>query len=70
LLKLHNWARIVLIVFSALGVLSAPLGIMSLQHHLQPLMMLRFPVGLAINIWILIYLFRPRVKEAFGATGF
>jgi hypothetical protein len=27
-------------------------------------------VFLAIEIWILVYLFKPHVKQAFGATGF
>jgi len=32
-------------------------------------LMIRFIV-LALQIWILVYLFKPHVKQAFGATGF
>lgn len=70
LLKLQNWARVVSIVFAALGLLSLPLGLINLHGQVHPLVGLRILASVAIDIWVLIYLFRPHVKQAFGANGF
>jgi hypothetical protein len=69
LLKLQNWARIVSIVFAALGLLSSPLTLMDLAGPMHPLLTLRFVAGAVIDIWVLVYLFRPHVKQAFEAGG-
>lgn len=69
LLKLKNWARIILIVFAALGLLSSPAGLMKFPTLFHPVNTLRFTVSVVIDIWVLTYLFRPHVKQAFGADG-
>jgi len=69
-IKLQNWARVVAIVFTGIGVLFGVLGMFSLLAHVMVFaLMIRFIV-LALQIWILVYLFKPHVKQAFGATGF
>jgi hypothetical protein len=69
-IKLQNWARVVAIVFTGIAVLFGVLGMFSLLAHVMVFaLMIRFIV-LALQIWILAYLFKPHVKQAFGATGF
>jgi len=70
LLKLQNWARIISIVFAGFGLLSSPLTLMNFAHNIRPLLIVRFATGVVIDIWVLIYLFRPHVRQAFGADGF
>lgn len=78
LLGLKSWARILAIVLVVLGLAlnvilllgawvpwHAGLGLM----HLHPVrMIVRHLVGMAIDAWILYYLFRPHVKQAFGVA--
>jgi hypothetical protein len=69
-IKLQNWARVVAIVFTGIAVLFGVLGMFSLLAHVMVFaLMIRFIV-LALQIWILVYLFKPHVKQAFGTTGF
>ncbi len=67
LLRMKNWARILALVCSVLSLLSLTL-------HLT--LALRNPVAGAytivqgaFDIWLLVYLLSPPVKQAFGATG-
>jgi hypothetical protein len=69
-IKLQNWARIVAIIFTGIGVLLGILGTISLLAHLMVFALVFRVVLLAIQIWILAYLFQPNVKQAFGATTF
>jgi hypothetical protein len=38
--------------------------------HLHPLAVLWSLIVIGINVWIAMYLLKPHVKQAFGATGF
>jgi hypothetical protein len=69
-LKLQNWARVLVIVLSGLGALVNGLGILTALFHFHPLIVVGRAIGLAINLWIAMYLLKPHVKQAFGATGF
>jgi hypothetical protein len=69
-LKLQNWARVVAIVLIGIGVLFGLLGMATMMLHLVLFALMFRAVFLAIQIWILVYLFKPHVKQAFGATGF
>jgi hypothetical protein len=69
-LKLQNWARILLIVFVGLVLLMAACGLIT--SGVQGLVSSPGPaliVG-SIFVGVLVYLFRPHVKEAFGASRF
>jgi hypothetical protein len=69
-LKLQNWARILVIVLSGLGALLNALGTLSALFHFHPLLVVWRVILLAVNLWIALYLLKPHVKQAFGATGF
>jgi hypothetical protein len=69
-IKLQNWARIVAIVFTGIAVLFGALGMFSLLLHVMVFAMMFRLILLAVQVWILVYLFKPHVKQAFGATGF
>jgi hypothetical protein len=69
-LKLQNWARVVAIVLIGIGTAFGLLGMLVLMLHFMIFALIIRVIVLAIQIWILIYLFRPHVKQAFGATGF
>jgi len=72
--KLQNWARVLTIVLCILGLLSSVFGLLFALTHLFGifffLLIFRRLVVAAIQIWIVVYLLKPHVKQAFGATGF
>lgn len=61
LLKLKSWARIIVIIFSALGIL----GALAMLLHFSPLILVGFVIRLAINGLILWYMLKPEVAAAF-----
>lgn len=69
-IKLQNWARVVAIVFTGIAVLFGVLGMFSLLAHVMVFALMIRVIVLAFQIWVLVYLFKPHVKQAFGATGF
>lgn len=69
-IKLQNWARIISIVLTGIGVLFGILSVMSVAMHMMVFQMGFQVVLLALQIWIVVYLFKPHVKQAFGATAF
>ena len=73
LLKLQEWARVLAIVLTAAGLLVSGLGLFDVFRHPHVLfffgVFIRHVVVVAIDVWILVYLFQPNVKRAFGATG-
>ena len=69
-IKLQNWARVVAIVLTGIAVLFGVLGLFSLLAHVMVFALMIRLITLAIQIWILVYLFKPHVKQAFGATSF
>ncbi|MFZ0981629.1 MAG: hypothetical protein WAN23_19665 [Candidatus Acidiferrales bacterium] len=71
--KLKNWARIITIVLTGIGLLGSVLSIISPFGHMHIFLfvfLIRRLILAAIYAWILWYLFQPNVKQAFGATGF
>ena len=65
LLKLKEWARIVTIVFAAIGAVFGLLGLFTLLAHIAVIGILWALCRLAINVWIIWYLLQPHVKAAF-----
>jgi hypothetical protein len=64
LLRLQNWARFSVVVLAILNLLTGVVGYASPR-----LLLLRQSIiSLVIEVLVLIYLFRPEVKEAFGTT--
>jgi hypothetical protein len=70
LMKLRNWARILVIIICAVGVCFYAVGLLSALFHLQPVLVLWRAVVLVVDLWVGLYLLKPHVKQAFGATGF
>jgi len=69
LLKLKNWARIVAIVFSAIGACFQVLGILGSLSHFNPGSFIFGLIFLAIYGWIIWYLLKPEVKAAFHGAA-
>jgi uncharacterized membrane protein (DUF2068 family) len=65
LLKLKEWARIVTIIFAALGALGAVFSVFALLAHFVVFGIFWALVRLAINGLIIWYLLQPQVKAAF-----
>jgi hypothetical protein len=70
LMKLQNWARILVIILCGVGVFFYALGVMGALFHFHPMLVLWRAILLAIDLWIGLYLMKPHVKQAFGSTGF
>jgi cytochrome c oxidase subunit IV len=70
LMKVANWARILTIILVGLSLLRSAFGMMRSLGHLNPVALCFALLIAAIDVWILVYLFKPDVKLAFGATSF
>ncbi|HEV2490569.1 MAG TPA: hypothetical protein VGT03_12240 [Candidatus Acidoferrales bacterium] len=68
LLKLANWARMLTVVLVALGLLFALMGVFKAMMPLMIGALIWQLIVIAIDVWILMYLFKPHVKQAFGAA--
>ncbi|MGA3295017.1 MAG: DUF2127 domain-containing protein [Candidatus Acidiferrales bacterium] len=68
--KLQNWARILTIVLVGLGLVIQALGLLGALAHFHPILFVWRAIFVAIDVWIVVYLLKPHVKQAFGATGF
>jgi hypothetical protein len=67
LMKLQNWARLLSIGLIGFGLLIfAPALLTSVAHPARSLGLL---MALALGIWVIVYFFKPHVKQAFGVTG-
>ena len=66
LLRLQNWARVAVIVLSIANL------VVSVGGYFGPRLLLfrQMSISMGIEVAVLIYLFQPRVKEAFGASKF
>lgn len=65
--KLKNWARIVVIVFSVLGLVSNLFGVIGGVSAGEMFSLSSGVIGLGINVLVIWYMFQPHVKQAFGA---
>jgi hypothetical protein len=70
LLNLQNWARILLVILIGLGLVSSAFGLLGALAHFRIFLFFWRAIVAAIEVWILMYLFQPNVKQAFGATSF
>jgi hypothetical protein len=68
--KLWNWARVLVIVLSFLGAALNALSLLGALFHFRILAVLWCLIVIGVNLWIAMYLLKPHVKQAFGATGF
>jgi hypothetical protein len=70
LLKVKNWARILTIILVGLSLLRTAYGLLTSFTHFNVIAICFGLIFAAIDVWILVYLFKPDVKQAFGATSF
>jgi cytochrome c oxidase subunit IV len=70
LLKVANWGRILTIILVGLSLLRSAFSMMRSLGHLNPIALCFALIIAAIDVWILVYLFKPDVKQAFGAASF
>jgi hypothetical protein len=72
--KLQNWARVLTIVLCGLALLSSCFTLLFALTHMFGVfffgLFFRRLVLAAVQVWIVIYLLKPQVKQAFGTTGF
>ncbi len=66
--KLQNWGRILCLILVALGLLSSVLGLVKSLTPLHFGLLIWQLVWVAVDVWIITYLLRPHVKQAFGAS--
>ena len=66
LLKLLGWARLLTIVLTAIGIVFEVLGIVRALSGMHVGFIVWDLILIAIDAWILMYLFKPHVKAAFG----
>jgi hypothetical protein len=68
LMKLQNWARVLSIALIGFVVLIGTRAVLTSVAH--PARSLGLLMALALGIWLIVYFFKPHVKQAFGASGF
>jgi hypothetical protein len=72
--KLKNWARVLTIVLLGISIFGFILALLNpFIAHLHVfffLFLIRRLIVTAIQVWIIVYLLKPHVKQAFGAAGF
>lgn len=69
LLKMQNWARLSLIVLGLIVLTFAVLGLVGSVMRVAVSGLGSLVVVIAIAASMLVYLFKPRVKEMFSTTG-
>jgi hypothetical protein len=69
LLKVQNWGRILTIVLVAISLFFSAMGLLTAMLHFHPLLVFWRLIVVAIDVWILVYLFKSEVKRAFGAAS-
>ncbi|HXQ98726.1 MAG TPA: hypothetical protein VN774_09815 [Candidatus Limnocylindrales bacterium] len=72
LLALQNWGRIITMILVALGAIFGLLGLLGAVSHMTTTsvgLIIWQLIWLAIYVWILMYLNRPDVKQAFNQAG-
>jgi len=67
--KLQNWARILSIVLLIVAVVFYALGILRSVLHFHLIRLCIQAIFMAIDIWIIAYLSKPNVKQAFSEAS-
>lgn len=65
---LKNWARIVTIVLTGLGLVFIVLGLVGSLMAMEIVSLVMNLCFAALYAWIIMYLLKPHVKQAFGAA--
>ena len=69
LLKLRGWGRLLTIILVAISLLLGVRGLLMGVAHGFGVAVVWQIITIAIDAWILVYLFKPHVKQAFGQSA-
>jgi len=69
LLKLRGWARLLTILLTLLGIVFEVMGIVRAMAPMMIGLIVWDVILIVIDVWILMYLFKPHVKAAFGGPA-
>lgn len=69
LIKLRSWGRLLTIILVAISVIFGLMGIVRALVPLHAGILVWQLIVLAIDVWILMYMFKPHVKAAFEQTA-
>lgn len=69
LLKLRAWGRLLTIILVAISLVFAVRGLLLVVMHMNIELAIWQLIIIAIDAWILMYLFKPHVKQAFGQSS-
>jgi len=64
--KLFGWGRMLTIVLVAIGMIFGIMGLFRMFVPMHPFLIVWQLFWLGIEVWILMYMFKPHVKQAFG----
>lgn len=64
---LKNWGRLLMLILAAIGLIFGALGLLSALMHMRIPVMVWQLIVCGIDVWIITYLLKPHVKQAFGA---
>ncbi|HEV2617677.1 MAG TPA: DUF2127 domain-containing protein [Candidatus Acidoferrales bacterium] len=64
--KLQGWARLLTILLIVVGIVFEVMGIVRAMAPMHVGIIVWELILIVIDVWILMYLFKPRVKAAFG----
>jgi hypothetical protein len=67
--KLQNWARILTVVLLIVGVILYAFGLVRSVLHFNLIHLFIQAAFMAIDIWIVVYLSKSSVKQAFSGAG-
>jgi hypothetical protein len=64
---LKGWGRILTLVLVIIGLAFAAIGALSSLMHFRMFLLIRQLIVVGIDVWIITYLLKSHVKQAFGA---
>jgi membrane-associated PAP2 superfamily phosphatase len=69
--RLRNWARVCTAILVSIGLLSVMASLLRGSHWLRfaPWLIAEYVLLVGIDLWILIYLLSPAVRQAFSKSG-
>ncbi len=67
--KLREWARILTVVFIGLGIVFNGFNMLLSVQHFHVFRLFFQAIFVAVDVWIVVYLLKPEVKQAFNPAG-
>jgi len=63
---LKTWGRLLMLILAAIGLIFGALGLLTALIHLRIAVLVWQLIVCGIDVWIITYLLKPHVKQAFG----